>query len=46
MAKNLSQLWISSDYFEKQQLQYLVSPEEYIKFTTLKKLYWIQILLS
>jgi len=27
MAKNISQLWISSDYYEKQQLQYLVFPE-------------------
>jgi hypothetical protein len=24
IAENISQLWISSDYYEKQQLQYLV----------------------
>ena len=27
IAENISQLWISSDYYEKQQLQYLVFPE-------------------
>jgi site-specific DNA recombinase len=27
IAENISQFWISSDYFEKQQLQYLVFPE-------------------
>ena len=27
MAKKISQLWISSDYYEKQQLQYLLFPE-------------------
>lgn len=27
MANNLSQLWISSDYYEKQQLHYLMFPE-------------------
>jgi hypothetical protein len=27
LAKNISQLWISSDYYEKQQLQYLVFQE-------------------
>ena len=27
IAENISQLWVSSDYYEKQQLQYLVFPE-------------------
>ena len=27
IAENISQLWISSDYYEKQQLQYLLFPE-------------------
>jgi hypothetical protein len=27
IAENISQLWISSGYYEKQQLQYLVFPE-------------------
>jgi len=27
IAENISQLWISSDYYEKQKLQYLVFPE-------------------
>ena len=26
IAENISQLWISSDYYEKRQLQYLVFP--------------------
>ena len=27
IAENISQLWVSSDYYEKQQLQYLLFPE-------------------